>query len=115
MLPGPHTKDEIIKSVKKGIYTETFTNGEVRIGAGDFTFYVKSGYLIENGKLTAPIKDLNIIGNGPDVLTKVVMVGNDAEFSEGGWNCGKGGQYVPVSMGLPTIKVSSITVGGVNS
>ncbi|MEW5925725.1 MAG: TldD/PmbA family protein [Candidatus Zixiibacteriota bacterium] len=115
MLPGPHTKDEIISSVKKGIYTETFTNGEVRIGAGDFTFYVKSGYLIENGKIARPIKDINIIGNGPDVLTKVVMVGDDLEFTEGGWDCGKGGQFVPVSMGLPTVKVSSITVGGVSS
>ncbi|PKK83575.1 MAG: peptidase U62 [candidate division Zixibacteria bacterium HGW-Zixibacteria-1] len=115
MLPGPHTKEEIIGSVKKGIYTETFTNGEVRIGPGDFTFYVKSGYLIEDGKLTRPIKDINIIGNGPDVLTKVVMVGDDLEFTEGGWTCGKGGQGVPVSMGLPTVKVSSITVGGVSS
>ena len=115
MLAGPHTKDEIIGSVRKGIYTETFTNGEVRIGPGDFTFYVKSGYLIEDGKLTRPIKDINIIGNGPDVLKKVVMVGNDLEFTEGGWDCGKAGQSVPVSMGLPTVKVSSITVGGVSS
>jgi len=70
MLPGPHKKDEIIKSVKNGLYAETFTNGEVYIGAGDFTFYVKSGFLIENGKLTKPVKDINIIGNGPDVLKK---------------------------------------------
>jgi TldD protein len=113
MLNGPHTPDEIIKSVKKGLYTESFTNGEVRIGAGDFTFYVKSGYIIENGKLTKPVKDVNIIGNGPDVLKKVVMVGNDFEFDYGGWTCGKDGQGVPVGMGLPSIKVSSITVGGV--
>jgi TldD protein len=112
MLPGPHKKDEIIQSVKKGLYTETFTNGEVYIGAGDFTFYVKIGYLIENGKITRPVKDVNIIGNGPDVLKKVVMVGDDLEMTEGGWTCGKNGQGVPVGMGLPTVKVSSITVGG---
>jgi TldD protein len=101
--------------VKKGLYAELFTNGQVFIGAGDFTFYVKSGYLIENGELTKPVKDINIIGNGPDVLKKVVMVGDDLEFALGGWTCGKNGQSVPVSMGLPTVKVSSITVGGVNS
>ncbi len=115
MLPGPHTKDEIIASVKKGIYAESFTNGQVFIGAGDFTFYVKSGYLVENGKLTKPIKDINIIGNGPKVLADVEMVGNDLEMAEGGWTCGKDGQGVPVSMGLPTVKVSKITVGGVQS
>jgi len=113
MLPGPHTKDEIISTVKKGIYAESFTNGEVFIGAGDFTFYVKSGYLIEDGKLTKPIKDINIIGNGPKVLADIVMVGNDLELAEGGWTCGKNGQGVPVSQGLPTVKVSKITVGGV--
>jgi len=114
MLPGPHKRDEIIQSVKKGILAETFTNGQVFIGAGDFTFYVKAGYLIEDGKITQPIKDINIIGNGPDVLSKVVMVADDFEMAEGGWTCGKNGQGVPVSMGLPTIKVSSITVGGVS-
>lgn len=113
MLPGPHTKDEIISTVKKGIYAESFTNGEVFIGAGDFTFYVKSGYLIEDGKLTKPIKDINIIGNGPKVLADIVMVANDLEMAEGGWTCGKNGQGVPVSQGLPTVKVSKITVGGV--
>ncbi|MEZ5359496.1 MAG: metallopeptidase TldD-related protein [Candidatus Zixiibacteriota bacterium] len=115
MLPGPHTKDEIIASVKKGLYADTFTNGQVYIGPGDFSFYVKTGYLIEDGKITKPVKDINIIGNGPDVLSKITMVGNDLEFAKGGWTCGKGGQSVPVSMGLPTVKVSSITVGGVNS
>ncbi|OQY26822.1 MAG: peptidase U62 [Candidatus Cloacimonetes bacterium 4572_55] len=114
MLPGPHTKEEIIGSVKKGLYAEYFTNGEVRIGPGDFTFYVKSGMLIEDGKLTSPVKDINIIGNGPQVLEDIVMVGDDLKISESGWNCGKGGQFVPVSMGLPTVKVSKITVGGVS-
>jgi TldD protein len=115
MLPGPHSKEEIIKSVKNGIYAESFTNGQVYIGAGDFTFYVKSGYLVEDGKLTKPIKDINIIGNGPKVLADVVMVGDDLKMAEGGWTCGKNGQSVPVSMGLPTVKVSKITVGGVKS
>jgi len=114
MLPGPHTPEEIIKSVKKGLYAESFTNGQVYIGAGDFTFYVKSGNLIEDGKLTKPVKDINIIGNGPEVLANIVMVGNDPRMAEGGWTCGKDGQGVPVSQGLPTVKVSSITVGGVS-
>lgn len=113
MTPGPHTKEEIIKSVKHGIYAMDFTNGEVKIGAGDFTFYVKIGYMIENGKITKPVKDINIIGNGPDILSKVTMVADDFKMSKSGWSCGKGGQSIPVSLGLPTIKVSSITVGGV--
>jgi TldD protein len=114
MLPGPHKKDEIIQSVKKGILAEKFTNGQVFIGAGDFTFYVKSGYMIEDGKITKPVKDVNIIGNGPQVLKDIVMVADDMKMAEGGWTCGKGGQGVPVSMGLPSVKVSKITVGGVS-
>ena len=90
----------------------TFSNGQVQIGAGDFTFYIKTGYLIEDGKLTAPIKDVNIIGNGPRVLQDIEMVGDDLVVDRGGWTCGKAGQSVPVSQGLPTVKVSSITVGG---
>jgi len=113
MLSGPHTPKEIIKSVKKGIYTETFSNGQVLIGAGDFTFYVKTGYLIEDGELTKPVKDINIIGNGPEVLKDVVMVGDDLILDEGTWTCGKESQGVPVSHGLPTVKVSRITVGGI--
>ncbi len=112
MLPGPHKKDEIIASVKKGIYCQNFTNGQVNIGAGDFTFYVKNGYLIEDGKLTRPIKDVNIIGNGPKVLEQVDMVSDDLEIDEGGWTCGKDGQSVPVSQGLPTVRVAKLTVGG---
>jgi TldD protein len=115
ILNGPHTKDEIIKSVKRGMYAENITNGQVYIGAGDFTFYVKSGYMIENGELTNAIKDVNIIGNGPEVLSNIVMVGNDLALSECGGTCGKDGQRVPVNDGLPTVKVSKITVGGVNS
>jgi len=114
MLNGPHEKQEIIESVKYGIFAETFTGGQVRIGPGDFTFFIKIGYLIEDGKLTQPIKDVNIVGNGPKVLEDIVMVGNDLAMSEGGWTCGKAGQGVPASMGQPTVKVSTITVGGRN-
>lgn len=112
MLPGPHDQQEIIASVKQGIYCQGFSNGQVQIGAGDFTFYVKNGFLIENGKLTRPIKDVNIIGNGPRVLEKIDMVGKDLVIDEGGWTCGKDGQSVPVSQGIPTVRVASITVGG---
>ncbi|MFH1220281.1 MAG: metallopeptidase TldD-related protein [Candidatus Eisenbacteria bacterium] len=115
MLAGPHDPKEIIRSVNHGLYAEEFTNGQVMIGAGDFSFYVKSGRLIEGGELTRPVKDVNIIGNGPQVLRDIVMVGNDPKMAEGGWTCGKGGQGVPVSQGLPTVKVSKITVGGMNS
>jgi TldD protein len=112
MLPGPHGREEIIASVKKGVFCSNFTNGQVQIGAGDFTFYVKNGFLIEDGKLTRPVKDVNVIGNGPKVLERIDMVGNDLVIDEGGWTCGKDGQSVPVSQGIPTVRVSSITVGG---
>jgi TldD protein len=115
MENGPHEHDEIIASVDKGLYAVDFANGEVTIGAGDYSFYVKTGYLIEGGKLTSPVKDVNLIGNGPDSLAKVVMVGNDKQIDTGTWTCGKDGQGVPVGLGLPTVKVSAITVGGVNS
>lgn len=114
MENGPHSRDEIIASVKKGIIAETFTNGQVQIGAGDFTFYIKNGWLIEDGKVTAPIKDINIIGNGPEALKNVTMVGNDSKLDFGGWTCGKDGQSVPVSQGMPTTLVSKLTVGGEN-
>ena len=112
MEDGPNTRDEIIASVDRGIIAETFTNGVVAIGAGDFTFYIKNGWLVEGGKITAPIKDVNIIGNGPDCLQKVTMAANDGRLDTGGWTCGKDGQSVPVSQGLPTVLVSSMTVGG---
>jgi len=115
MLPGPCDPEEIIRSVKRGVYAASFTNGQVMIGAGDFTFYIKTGYLIEDGRLTQPIKDTNIIGNGPECLRKTDMVGNDFQFDDGGWTCGKDGQSVPVSLGMPTVRVAEITVGGVNT
>ena len=115
MEDGPHDRDEIIASVERGIIAETFTNGQVQIGAGDFTFYIKNGWLIEGGKVTAPIRDCNIIGNGPEALQRVTMAANDGKLDTGGWTCGKDGQRVPVSQGLPTVLVSQMTVGGVDA
>jgi TldD protein len=115
MEDGPHTKDEIIAAVDHGIICETYTNGQVQIGAGDYTFYVKNGWLVEGGKVTAPIKDVNIIGNGPESLKRITMVANDARLDTGGWTCGKNGQRVPVSQGIPTVLVSKMTVGGENA
>jgi len=112
MSPGRHSPEEVIGNVKKGIYCESFTNGQVNIGAGDYSFYVKNGYLIEDGKKTQPIKDVNIIGNGPESLSRISMVANDFKMDESGWTCGKDGQGVPVSLGLPTILVDGIVVGG---
>lgn len=114
MLNGPHTREEIISSVQHGIVAETFTNGQVQIGAGDYTFYIKNGWLIENGQITAPIKDVNIIGNGPESLSRITMAADDFKLDTGGWTCGKDGQGVPVSQGLPTVLVSAMTVGGAN-
>jgi len=115
MLDGPHDPEEVIGSVKNGIYAETFSNGQVNIGAGDFTFYLKQGRLIEDGKLTAVIKDANLIGNGPQVLAEIDMVGNDAAMMVGGGSCGKDGQFVPVGFGLPTVRAGSMSVGGRNA
>ena len=112
MESGKALKEDIIASVKKGIYVDQFSNGQVQIGEGDFTFFVKSGYLIENGRLTAPVKDINIIGNGPQALADIVAVGNDLKVDPGAWTCGKG-QSCPVSCGIPTVLVSNLTVGGV--
>ncbi len=115
MEPGPHTTDDIISNVDNGVYVDNFSNGQVNIGAGDFTFFVKSGYLIENGKLTQPIKDINIIGNGPQALADITMAAGDYKTDNGTWMCGKGGQMVPVSMGLPTVLVKKLTVGGTSA
>ena len=112
METGPHTKDDIISNLDYGVYVDNFSNGEVKIGAGDFTFFVKSGYLIEKGKLTQPIKDINIIGNGPEALADITMVADDYLIDNGTWTCGKDGQSVPVTCGLPTVLVKKLTVGG---
>lgn len=114
MLAGETQPEDVIKGVKSGIYVEDVANGEVKIGEGDFAFYVSQGRMIEDGKLTKPIKDVNIMGNGPKMLENVILVANDLELHEGGAGfCGKGGQAVPCSFGLPTCLVKSLTVGGV--
>ena len=112
MENGNCLESDIIASVKQGVYVDQFTNGQVQIGAGDFTFFVKNGYMIENGKLTQPIKDINIIGNGPKALADITMVGNNLKIEQGGGTCGKNGQGVPVGLGLPSVLVKQLTVGG---
>lgn len=111
MESGNAEPEGIIASVKNGIYVDEFSNGQVKIGEGDFTFFVKNGYLIENGVLTAPVKDINIIGNGPQALSDIVAVGNDLRIDNGTWTCGKE-QSVAVSCGMPTVLVNRLTVGG---
>lgn len=111
MLGGDARKEDLIASVDKGIFVDEFSNGQVQIGEGDFTFYVKSGFLIEKGSLTAPVKDINIIGNGPQALADIIGVGNDLVVDEGAWTCGKG-QSCPVSCGIPTVLIKNLTVGG---
>lgn len=113
MLGGEATPDDVIKQAGYGIYVEDVSNGQVKIGEGDFAFYVSSGRMIENGKLTVPIKDVNIMGNGPKMLSNITMAANDLEMSHGGaGQCGKNSQGVPVSFGMPTCLVKSLTVGG---
>ena len=113
MENGNYSEEEIIANVSQGVYLDKFTNGQVQIGAGDFTFFVKNGYLIENGRLTRPIKDINIIGNGPKALADISMVSNNLKIDQAGWTCGKDGQGVPASQGLPSVLVKQLTVGGV--
>jgi len=112
MPPGESTFDEIIASVDRGVYATSFAGGQVEISKGDFVFMVAEGYLIEGGKITAPIRGATLIGNGPEAMTKVTMVGNDARLANRSYTCGKGGQYVPVGVGMPTVKLSSCIVGG---
>ncbi|MCA1757371.1 MAG: TldD/PmbA family protein [Bacteroidales bacterium] len=114
MEAGPFTREEIFNNIDYGVYVDQFSNGEVKIGAGDFTFFAKSGYLIEKGKLTQPIKDINIIGNGPQALADITMAADDYLIDNSTWSCGKDGQTVPVTCGLPSILVKKLTVGGTN-
>ena len=111
MLPGEAKEEDIIRSVKRGIYAQSFTNGQVQIGAGDFTFFMKTGYLIEDGKLTRPLRDLNIIGNGPEALQRISMVGDNLPIDHSASMCGKEGQKVAVSQGLPTVLIDKLIVG----
>jgi TldD protein len=112
LLAGPHDPDEILKSVRRGIYAKKFGGGQVDIANGDFVFSLTESYLVEDGKITAPLKGVNLIGNGPEVLRRVTMLGDDVRVSDGIWTCGKDGQSVPVGVGCPTIKIDAITVGG---
>jgi TldD protein len=112
MLAGPHSPDEMIRSVRRGLYAVNFGGGQVDITSGKFVFSASEAYLIEDGKVTAPVKGATLIGNGPDALTKVTMVGNDMALDPGIGTCGKNGQGVPVGVGQPTLKLSGLTVGG---
>jgi TldD protein len=112
MPDGGSTVDEIVASTQRGIYAKSFAGGQVEISKGDFVFMVGEGYLVENGKITAPVRNATIVGNGPEIMMKVVAVGNDSRLARRHYTCGKGGQYVPVGVGMPTVKISSITVGG---
>ncbi|MCI0653556.1 MAG: metalloprotease TldD [Methylococcaceae bacterium] len=112
MLPGPHDPEEIIRSVDKGLFARNFGGGQVDITSGKFVFSASEAYLIEKGTITRPVKGATLIGNGPDVLTRVSMVGNDLEFDSGVGTCGKDGQSVPVGVGQPTLRIDGLTVGG---
>jgi TldD protein len=112
MLAGQDDPGDIIRSVKNGVYAVNFGGGQVDITNGKFVFSASEAYLIEDGQITAPIKGATLIGNGPDVLTRVSMVGNDLKLDEGVGTCGKDGQAVPVGVGIPTIKIDRMTVGG---
>ena len=112
MLPGEHESEEIIRSVKKGLYAVNFAGGQVDITSGRFVFSASEAYLIENGRITRPVRGATLIGNGPDAMTRVSMVGNDLQLDAGIGVCGKDGQSVPVGVGQPTLKLDELTVGG---
>ena len=112
LLAGEDAPDDILRGVQRGVYAKAFGGGQVDISNGDFVFSLTESYLIEDGHLTAPLKDVNLIGNGPEVLRRVTMLGHDFEASDGIWTCGKEGQSVPVGVGCPTVKIAGITVGG---
>ena len=112
MLAGPHDPQEIIQSVDKGLYAPNFGGGQVDITSGKFVFSANEAYLIEKGKLTTPVKGAMLIGDGPEVLGLISMVGNDLELDQGVGTCGKDGQSVPVGVGQPTLKIDELTVGG---
>jgi TldD protein len=115
MLPGDYDPQEIIASVDRGLYAVNFGGGQVDITSGKFVFSASEAYLIENGRVTQPVKGATLIGNGPDVLTRVSMVGKDLQLDDGIGTCGKEGQSVPVGVGQPTLKVDELTVGGTNT
>jgi TldD protein len=112
MLPGEYEPEEIIASVDRGLYAVNFAGGQVDITSGRFVFSASEAYLVENGKVTRPVKGATLVGNGPDVMTRVSMVGNDLKLDAGVGVCGKEGQSVPVGVGQPTLKIDGLTVGG---
>jgi len=112
MLGGDHAPEEILASVKKGIYAVQFGGGQVDITSGKFVFSCTEAYRIEDGKVGEPIKGATLIGNGPDVMTRVSMIGNDMRLDTGVGTCGKNGQTVPVGVGQPTLRIDGLTVGG---
>jgi TldD protein len=112
MLPGESEPEEIIGTVEKGLYAVNFGGGQVDITSGRFVFSLSEAYLIEKGKITAPVKGATLIGSGPEVMGKISMVGNDLQLDQGVGVCGKEGQAVPVGVGQPSLKIDEITVGG---
>jgi TldD protein len=112
LLAGESAVEDIIRAVPRGLYCVSYAGGQVNISNGDFVFSVTEGYLIEDGRITSPVRNVTLIGNGPETLSRVTMVGHDFKLSDGRWTCGKEGQSVPVGVGMPTVLVSEITVGG---
>ena len=112
MLAGEYDPEDIIRSVEKGLYAVNFGGGQVDITSGQFVFSASEAYLIENGKITRPVKGATLIGNGPDVMKKISMVGHDLSLDSGIGVCGKDGQSIPVGVGQPTLKIDALTVGG---
>jgi TldD protein len=112
MVGGNYSRDEMIAKVKKGIFAKSFSDGQVDVTSGKFVFSASEAYLIEDGKITAPVKGAMLIGDGPSVLKKISMVGNDFSLDEGIGTCGKDGQWVPVGVGEPSVLIDKITVGG---
>jgi TldD protein len=112
MLGGDRTRDEIVASIKRGLYATNFGGGQVDITNGKFVFSASEAFWVENGKVLYPVKGATIIGNGPDALTRVSMIGNDMQLDTGVGVCGKDGQSVPVGVGQPTLRIDGLTVGG---
>jgi TldD protein len=112
MLAGRHDPEEIIRSVRRGVYATNFGGGQVDITNGKFVFSAAEAYMIEDGKVSYPLKGATLIGNGPDALTRVRMIGNDLKLDTGVGTCGKEGQSVPVGVGQPTLLIDGLTVGG---
>ena len=112
MLNGDKSVEEIIQSVKKGVYAVNFGGGQVDITNGKFVFSMSEAYLIENGKVTSPIKGATLIGSGPEAMNQVSLIGNDMRLDPGVGTCGKDGQSVPVGVGQPTLRIDGLTVGG---